>query len=115
MPWVKTPRNDVTYIEYKAILPQARDGVTGKLKVTAPKKIYSLVVEAPALGSSIHITKVEVYPPNGFTGLYDDSVGIVFDDTTYRPIVEDDGRTVTVYSSMEGIDQEVTIKIVCRD
>jgi hypothetical protein len=115
MPWEKTPIVDTIYMEYDAVIPQSRDGEFGKLKVTAPKKIHSLVVEAPTLGSSIYINKVSVYPPNGWVGMYDDSIGIVFNESTYQPIVEDDGRTVTVYNSMEGTDEQATIKIVCRD
>jgi hypothetical protein len=110
MPWIKTPSEETIYMEYEAIIP-----AEGQLKVTAPKKIYSIVVECPNLGSSIYVTRVSVYPVNGWNGMYDDSIGIIFDDTTYQPIVVDDGRKVTVYNYMEGVDEQATIKIVCRD
>jgi hypothetical protein len=115
MPWEKTPIVDTIYMEYDAVIPQARDGEFGKLKVTAPKKIYSIVVEAPTLGSSIVACRVSVYPVNGWVGMYDDSIGLVFNETTYQPIVEDNGRTVTVYNSVHEMDEQATIKIVCRD
>jgi hypothetical protein len=108
MPWVKTPSIDTIYLEYDDVIPPL-----GQLKVTAPKRIYSIAVDDHYVGTTVSMIHGALAGRQ--FNVYDDSTQFLYDeDNGWVPIVEDEGRTVTIVTTIDA-PVPVTIKIVCRD
>jgi hypothetical protein len=108
MPWVKTPQDETIYMEYDAVIPPF-----GQLKVTAPKRIYSIAVDDHIVGTTVSMIHGTLSGREW--NVYDDSTQFLYDENNgWVPIVEDEGRTVTIVTFIDE-PVPVTIKIVCRD